>query len=367
MIVGIDGRHIEEKKITGIGEYTKNLLHGLSFAKIRCNLYCTKRPEKANIPKNVKLKILKAKNKYQFEQIFLPRELSKNPPDIYHATGNSGIPFFYRGISILTVHDIIPITRNRYFEDSRFPVVSKTLFTVSLKNSIHKAKKIISVSKTTQKNILKNIPVEKSKIEVIYPGVSIPQKTDFTIIKKLKLKNNNFILNNGGIDKRKNLKRLIEAMFLVKKFYPKIKLVITGENHPYQKTLINLTENAGIKENVVFTGFVNRESLWGLIKKSEFVCYTSEDEGFGLPIAEAIEAKKPILLSNIPVFKEIAKDFALFVNQNCSRSIAKGIIKLKKERALQKNLIKKSLSKKNFFSWKKTIEKTIIVYKEAIK
>jgi glycosyltransferase involved in cell wall biosynthesis len=367
MIVGIDGRSLEEIEITGIGEYTKNLLQGLSSSGIRCNLYCTKIPKKINIPKNVDIKILKAKNKYHFEQLCLSRELSKNPPDLYHATGGSGVPLFYKGVSVLTVHDLIPITKRGYFEDSAFPALSKKMFSFNVKNAIQKAKKIISISKTTKKNIIKTIHIKGKKIKVIYPGVSVPKKINYAIIKKLGLGKNSFILNNGGIDKRKNLEGLIRSLSLVRKIYPDIKLVITGNNVSYEKFLIALAKKIGVEKNTIFTGFISREALWALIKKSDFLCYPSEDEGFGLPIIEAIEAKKPIILSNIPVFIEIAGDFGLFVNKASPQEIAKKIIELKKDKGLQKNLVKKSLSKKGVFSWEKTIRETIMLYKHTIK
>ncbi|MDD5073731.1 MAG: glycosyltransferase family 1 protein [Candidatus Shapirobacteria bacterium] len=367
MIIGIDGRSLEKIEITGIGEYTKNLLRGLSFAGIKCNLYCTKTPPKSNIPRNINVKILKAKNKYHFEQVCLLRELSQNPPSLYHATGNSGIPLFYKGVSVLTVHDLIPITKKGYFKNSDFPVFSKTTFTINVKNAIQKAKKIVSISKTTKKNIIKTTHVRENKIKVIYPGVSVPKKIDSTIIKRFGLEKNGFILNNGGIDKRKNLERLIRSLPLVREVYPNIKLVITGNNVSYEKILMGLAKKMGINKNIIFTGFVSREALWALIKKSSFICYPSEDEGFGLPIIEAIEAKKPIILSNIPVFIEIAGDFGLFINKASPQEMAKKIIELKRDKNLQKDLVKKSLSKKGFFSWEKAVQKTIMLYKHIIK
>jgi glycosyltransferase involved in cell wall biosynthesis len=367
MIVGIDGRPIEGKKITGIGEYTKNLLHGLSLVGIRCNLYCTKAPKKINIPKNAKLKILKTKNKYFFEQIFLSQELSKNPPDIYHATTGLGLPLFYKGPLVLTIHDIIPITRKNYFKNSKFPIISKKLFLINTKAAICKAKKIISISKTTKINIIKNFDIKKNKIKVIYPGIFAPKKMNFKIIKRFGLEKSSFILNNGGISERKNLRRLIKSFVFVNKVYPRTKLVITGKNALYQKSLKKIAEHTGIEKNIIFTGFIERDCLWALVKKSDFICYPSEDEGFGLPIVEAIELGKPIILSDIPVFREIAKDFALFVNQNSVRSIARGIIELKSKKLLQKSLIKKSSYKKNFFSWERAIRKTIEVYKKINK
>ncbi len=365
MIIGLDGRSIEKEKITGLGEYTKNLLWGLSLAGIKCNVYCTKKPKKIKLPKNIEIKILKSKNKHLFEQIYLPQELLKNPPDIYHATNSSGIPFLYKKPSVLTIHDIIPITRKKYFKNSKLPFFSKKFFVLDTKNSISRAKKIISISKTTKKNLIKNFNVKKNKIEVIYPGVDVPLKTDFKIIKRFKLENNSFVLNNGGIDKRKNLEKLIKSFTFVKRVYPKLKLVITGEGSSYQKKLKKTAKCLKLEESIIFTGFINREQLWALIKKSIFICYPSESEGFGLPIIEAIEVSKPIILSDIPVFREIAKDFALFVNPSCPHSIAKGIINLKSEKDLQENLIKISSYKKGFFSWKKAIKKTIKVYKKV--
>ncbi|MDD3679431.1 MAG: glycosyltransferase family 1 protein [Candidatus Shapirobacteria bacterium] len=366
MIIGLDGRSLEGN-LTGVGKYTKNLILGLAKTGFICTVYCTKKPKEIVSKNNIRIKILKSKSKYVFEQVLLPKELSKNPPDIYHATNNLGIPLLYGGISVLTLHDIIPITKNNYFKSSRFPVVSKNLFLINTKIAIHKSTRIITISKTTKQNIIKIFGIKKNKIEVIYPGISVPKKTNPEIINSLNLKKNDFILNNGGIDRRKNLEKLIEAFVFVNKTFPNTKLVITGKNISYQNTLKKMVKKMGIEKNIVFTGFVNRENLWALIKASDFVCYPSEEEGFGLPIIEAIELKKAIILSNIPAFKEIASEFALFVDHNNPLSIAREIIKLKKDKNLKKSLIEKSSFKRGIFSWKKTIEKTIGIYKQINK
>ncbi len=366
MKIGIDIRPLETDTITGIGEYIKNLILGLSKKGFRCILYHTKKYPNIPSEKNIETRLIKSQNKYFFEQVNLLKELSLNPPDIYHATSNMGIPLLHKGISVLTVHDLIPLTKKNYFNKSAFPFLSKKTFLASTKIATHKAKRIIAISKTTKKNIIEKLDIKKNKIRVIYPGASIPQNPNFKIIDKLNLKKKQFILNNGGIDKRKNLERLIKSVDIAKKVFPNIKLVITGENIPQRKGLEELAQKIGIKENIIFTGFIDRESLWALIQESEFVCYPSEDEGFGFPIIEAVESSKAIILSRISIFKELAKDFALFVNPNSPLSIARGIIRLKKDKNLKKFLIKKSLTKKGLFSWEKTINKTISLYKEII-
>ncbi len=364
MRIGIDARPIEENIITGVGEYTRNLILGLSKNGFQCILYHSK--EHSNMPQgeNIITRLIKPRNKYLFEQTGLLRELVSNPPDIYHATNNTGVPLLYKGTSVLTIHDLIPITKKDYFRESFSPFISKKAFLTSVKIASHKAKRVIAISKTTKKAIVKKLGIPKNKIRVIYPGVSIPQTISSNTIDKLNLKGESFILNNGGIDRRKNLKRLIKSIKLVKKIFPDIKLVITGENVPQREALERLTKKMKLEKNIIFTGFISKKGLWAIIQKSEFICYPSENEGFGLPIAEAIESDKAIILSKIPVFRELANDFALFINSGSYLSIAKGIIKLKKDKNFKESLIKSSSIKKGFFSWEKTINETINLYRE---
>lgn len=81
------------------------------------------------------------------------------------------------------------------------------------------------------------------------------------------------------------------------------KLVITSDFSPEQ-----LSDLASLSNNLIFTGNISNHQLAGLYKNAEVVLFTSEYEGLGLPILEAVKMNKKVACSNIPVFREISNE-----------------------------------------------------------
>jgi len=365
MIIGFDGR-FAQNQLSGVGKYIKNLVEGVAHQGFKCIVFYSQKPKHPIIGKNIKNRIIKG-NKYIWEQAYLPQALKQEKIDIYHATGNVGIPLFCPVPSVLTVHDLIPLIQKNYFSQSRFPPLSKKLYFWRTKTSLWKAQKIITDTKWTKKNIIKFFKISSSKITVIYLNSSLPKKLDDKVHLRFNLKKENYIINNGGIDRRKNLANLISAFALVQAKIPPIKLVITGQNRELLPILKKEIQQKKLTQKIIFTGFLKEETLWGLLKNALCLCYPSEAEGFGLPIIEAFHTNTPVIASDIPVLREIGDSACLFVNQNQPQKIAQAVIKLIQNPKLQKELITCGQKQARIFSWEKTIEKTIKIYNNLIK
>jgi len=181
------------------------------------------------------------------------------------------------------------------------------------------------------------------------------------------MKIENYIINNGGIDRRKNLINLITAFALVQTKIPQLKLVITGQNRNFLPVLKKEIQRKKLTRKVIFTGFLKEEKLWGLLKNALCLCYPSKIEGFGLPIIEAFRTDTPVIASNIPILREIGNNACLFVDPNQPQVINQAIIKLAQTPKLQKELIARGRKRARIFSWKKTIKETTKIYNKFLK
>ena len=213
MKVGIDGRYAE-RKLAGIGKYIKYLTLGLSEIGVECIIFYSRVPENKIQNKKVKSVVLKSNNRYFFEQILLPQALKREEVNLYHATGNVGVPLLSSVPTVLTVHDIIPLRIKDYFGFSRAPFLSKLSFLIRLKTSLVRAKKVITISNFVKRQLVKSLGISANKIRVVNSGISVEKREG-----KLPsgLVGKKFILNHGGIDVRKNLETLIKAFRLVHK------------------------------------------------------------------------------------------------------------------------------------------------------
>ncbi len=360
MKVGIDGRYAEEN-LLGIGNYIKNLAQDYYKKGIKCIIFYSKEP-KYKI-KGSKSIVLNISNRYLFEQFYIPFALKKHKVDIYHATGNTGVPIFSSLPVVLTIHDIIPMSFKDYFKFSRFPFLSKNLYKLNLFISCYKAKKIISVSKFVKKEIIKKIRIPENKIKVIYSGIIPLVQGELPSI----LIGKKYILNHGGIDIRKNLEKLIKSFY---KAYPKIsnyKLVITGSNPRLEKKLKSLVKKINLEKSVIFMGYVSDKTLGSILKNAKCICYPSLSEGFGMPVLEGFAANVPVISSNVSSIPEIAEDAALLINPNSINQISKAIVKIISDVNLSKNLIRKGREVIKKYSWSKSAQETLNIYTEILK
>ena len=102
----------------------------------------------------------------------------------------------------------------------------------------------------------------------------------------------------------KNLEVVIKATNIIKKTFPKIKLIIVG-NGPYKKILSDLVNKLNLNKNVTFKGYVNTEEKLRLISESNALVFPSLFEGFGLVILEAFSQERPVVVSDIRPMSDI--------------------------------------------------------------
>ncbi len=105
----------------------------------------------------------------------------------------------------------------------------------------------------------------------------------------------------------KNLEVVINAIDIIRKTEPRIKLVIIGSG-PHRKTLENMVKNLGLQQNIEFHGYVTPEEKSRTISESAALVFPSLCEGFGLVILEAYEQRKPVLVSDVKPMSEIVTD-----------------------------------------------------------
>lgn len=357
MKIAFDGRYAQGD-LVGVGKYIQNLVKQISKTE-ECIIFYSTKP-KFKIPgKNIKYKILPFSNRYLFEQIALPIALVREKVDLYHALGNIGVPVVCPVPVILTVHDIIPLEIINYFSYSKYPLLSQTSYLIRLLTSLTKATKIITVSNYVKNELTRRLYVKPSKIKTIYSGR--PKLTKEGIL-PISLKNQKYVLNNGGIDIRKNLDRLIKSFAIINNHDRKIKLVITGENKRIRLQLEKLIEKLGLSKSVIFTGYVNDDVLSAIIKNSSLVCYPTLSEGFGFPVLEGFAANVPVISSNISSIPEVAGDAALLINPKSVINISNSIEKVLWDIKLRKLMVTKGKTQYNKFDWNKTANEYIDLY-----
>lgn len=202
-----------------------------------------------------------------------------------------------RAISV--VHDVVPW---KHPETMRFrPMLQwRTLIAHAVKTNRY----VLHVSNTVKQEV--EAKFHNSNSVALCNGVDVPGEADYSILEKYGLEKGKYILSVATLEPRKNLKVLLEA-FSKMEDNKGVKLVLTGGAGWKLKDAIG---DLGEQKDLVLTGYVSDEELNGLYQNAGLFISASIYEGFGLPVIEAINNDLPVLVSDIPVYREITDNCA---------------------------------------------------------
>lgn len=157
----------------------------------------------------------------------------------------------------------------------------------------------------------KTFKVPLDKLEVIPAGLNYDDFEDYEPDKKLY----DFeILYTGRLEKYKNIHKVIYCLpDLIKKFpQKKIHYTIIGKGS-YAGRLKEIIDETGLSANVTLKGFVSREELVKHYKRADLFVTLANYESFGITIVEALTAGTPVVISQLPIAKDIINGNGLVV------------------------------------------------------
>ena len=299
--------------------------------------------------------------------ISLPLYLLKNRLDLIHVS--SVLPPYCPAKSIITLHDIF----HEEYEELYTPLEYKRMKTLIPINA-KKADKIITVSNYSKQQIIKHYNITEDKIDVIYNSVD---KNTFRILGNREETqnyirsnygiNDEFILYVGTLQPRKNVERLLNAYFELKKDGGALpKLVIVGKKGWKYKQIFDRISEFGLERDVIFTGYVPLTDLVYFYNGALLFVFPSIAEGFGIPPLEAMACGTPVICSNTTCFPEIVGDSAMLINPFDSNDIYSALKNAINKKEIREKYISRGLVQIEKFSWYRSALKLHHIYKEVL-
>jgi glycosyltransferase involved in cell wall biosynthesis len=246
----------------------------------------------------------------------------KNPSVIFSpyfdVTSPKNIPTIY------TIHDLCFIDISHLY--SRNEV---RYFLWIMKKSTERAHSIVTVSNATKDAICLTFSVDPNRVYVIPNSLNkefkdySPKSTEISTLRSQFGTSKSLVLYTGGAENRKNLPNLAYALEELISRGIDAHLLFTGDVSERWKNVF--TSSSNIREKVTFLGHVSNSNLKALYLAADVVVYPSLSEGFGRACLEAMSVGVPLACSNLPSFREVAKDYAIFFNPNVPKEIADGI------------------------------------------
>lgn len=286
--------------------------------------------------------------------------------DLIHITSNN-YPFAL-GKGICTIHDI---TFKSYFDHPKysFKLATKYMNAV-IKHCLKKSTVIIAVSNSTKAELTKWYHLNdkaQDKIKVIYEGWEhLTEYRSNKVCTDEFVSINEYIFYLGTFRIHKNISNLLRAFSLALAHIPSNKkLAISGSSKK-----LNLKDKEFLKEinrheeRIVFTGYLTNECVEKYFQNADAYILPSLSEGFGIPVLEAFYYNTPVLCSNTTSLPEVAGKAAIYFDPYNVQDIANAIIKFYNNPIQSENLIKSGKEQLQKFSWSKTAQETVQVYKK---
>ena len=279
--------------------------------------------------------------------------LKKNDFDVFHPTYFHS--YFLKHIQkpfVLTFHDTAAEDFPEYSELGNNKPLRQLL--------LDKATRVIAVSETTKLDMQRHYQIAADKIDVIHHA------TRFHELSPEKVENlpKRYILYVGQRSFYKNFNAFLAQISPVLKQENLPLMCVGGGDFSNEEQ--QLIAQFGLEDLVLKVRADSDEALLYVYQQATVFVYPSRMEGFGIPILEAMAANCPILLSDIPVFREIAQDAALYFKLDDAASLQEKLLEILDE-AEQKQLIEKGKQRLKFFSWQKAAQQTLETYRLAAK
>jgi glycosyltransferase involved in cell wall biosynthesis len=240
-------------------------------------------------------------------------------------------------------------------------------------SSIAKADKVITISESSRREILKNYPEAKGKTEVILPAVDTKYfyRRGTYEIKKIKNKYNlpkNYILFTSTLEPRKNVHGLVEAYCLLpESIRKKFALVLVG-GRGWQDEIIRKTIDKALSNgaNIIQPGYVVDEDLPTVYSGADLFVFPSFYEGFGIPPLEAMACGVPVIASDNSSLPEVVGEAAIKIKAEDTAGITKAMIKVLSDPHLASSLRQRGLIQARKFTWEESADKLYKVFKGLV-
>ena len=365
MRIGFDGRFIRQGQ-TGNGMFSQLLLEEMARVDAENEYTVYLLENKPFISKdNFSLKRMSSYHANSYLRFFLtfPLELYRNRVDIFHAIYTVPLKTFAR--VVLSLVEFSWFTNPEEFPASRFFLQQMRVMT---RQSIHRADHIITPTRVCKNMLLEHFNLAEDKVEVIPFGFNerFLQICSAEEIERAKQKfaiHRDYFLSVGDLHPRKNLGRVIDAFSRLKenRRIPH-QLVIVGKDLWQADEIYQKASSSTARNSIIFTGYVPFEELRSLYQGATLFLFPSLDEGFGLPVHEAMASRLPAIVSDRGALPEVAGDAALVVDPLSIEEITNAILQILESSALRKQLIHKGLDQIKTFSWEASCRKLLRLY-----
>ena len=333
ILIGFDAKRIVRNG-TGLGSYARTLVNALSENEhLQLNLYAPDEGRddlRQQIVNREKVKFVYPEGlHFRFQRDLwrtkgVVKQLKEDGVQLYHGLSGelpaglkaAGIP------GVVTIHDLIFLRHPEYYHWWDVEIYRR-----KFKSTLKEASRIIAISECTKRDILYYGDFPEDKIDVIYQGCSNRFRKSVSEADKNRVKakynlSDNFVLNVGSIEARKNVLLAVKALGCL---LDSFRMVIVGRHTKYTDEVIAYVKKNGLEDRVQILHGIPDDDLPVIYHLAKVFVYPSRYEGFGIPIIEAIQTGLPVVACTGSCLEEAGGPDCLYVSPDDVEGMANAI------------------------------------------
>jgi glycosyltransferase involved in cell wall biosynthesis len=346
--IALDATYSIGDTLSGVGLYSHEILMGLAGAHPEVRFDFCYRPHRylrarhAALPPNARRRLL-------------AEPLGPHSADLFHGL-NQRLPRIPMRHAVATFHDLFVMTG--VYSTPEF----RARFTAQARDAAERADAVIAVSEFTRSQVVSLLGVDAAKIHVVHHGIrELPQQDRAP--GSAPPGREKVILNVGAIQKRKNIAHLVEAFETLPTPW---QLVLAGSNGYGAEEILARIENSPARDRIRVTGYVSAPDLAGWYARAAVFAFPSMDEGFGMPVLEAMAAGVPVIASNRSALPEVVGDAAVLVDPDDSEALGLALRELTSNADWRRELARRGTARARVFTWEKAVRETWDVYRALL-
>lgn len=342
MRIALDATYSVGKNLSGVGVYSNEIIRGVADAQPDWKLVCSYRPHRflrsfrQQLPSNCQRRILWESHRL-------------GAIDVFHGL-NQRLPSVRYRRTVTTFHDLFVLTGEYSTKEFR------QRFAEQAREAAQRSDLIIAVSKFTAGQVEDLLGVESSRIRVVPHGVRLPRTLSHERRERV-------VLFLGAIQRRKNVVRIIEAFERLPCGW---KLVLAGSTGFGSEEILDRISGSPCRNRIVLPGYVSPQGLEDLFSRARIFAFPSLDEGFGIPVLEAMARGVPVITSDRSALPEVAGSAALCVDPTSVDAIADAMLRLSAEGSEWVEWARCGYERAAECGWERSAAATASVYKELV-
>ena len=339
MRIALDATYSIGEALSGVGVYSREILNGLAatdfddrwewfyrWHSYRLGIWVRK-------PRGVSSRLL-------------ADTWGNRGADLFHGL-NQRLPKKRFRRQVATFHDLFVLTGNYSTPEFR------ARFAQQAREAAAAADLVIAVSAFTASQVEEHLGVPAAQIRVVHHGVTRRLVSG--------VKRENIVLSVGALQRRKNQAMLVRAFRALPDDW---RLVLAGGRGFQSAETLDAIAASPAAKRIQVTGYVTDEELSEWYGRASIFAFPSLDEGFGMPVLEAMAAEIPVVASNISAIPEVCGDAAELVNPHSEDELAAALLRVATDEQRRRQLTGRGRDRAGEFTWQAAVSKTMAVYRE---